>query len=254
MTPPRTTWAAAAMASSLWLCAPSSALAYSSGARFDEPAADAVTDTWGGGGGRRFTGSPADGFTCVVCHTDANAAEWAVVGLPETGWIPGAEYVVDVAWSAELRQASVALELVHGDGSPAGAVALLDESELMEDERCAGSGVGAHIAWPARDGRTVIASDACGASRLRLRWTAPLSGAGPVWLHATTVQGNGSGDASGDAFDVVAFAMAQQGAPLAERSVTEGGCSVASSPGAGTWLWLVALLAFGLIHRTPRRR
>lgn len=244
-------WAAALMflAALAQALSPAVALAYSAGTRFDEPAADAVTDTWGGGGGRRFTGSPADGFTCAVCHTDASNAEWAMLGVPEDGWTPRAEVVLDIVWPETLRQAAVALELVHGDGTPAGTVALLDDAELSERERCTGSGVGAHVAWPARDGRTVIASDACGASRLRVRWTAPASGSGPVWLHATTVQGNGSGDATGDAFAAVAFAMQQAGAPPAERSVTDAGCGVTSARG-GPW----PLLLVGAALLCRRRR
>lgn len=49
------------------MCAPNVGLAYSSPEAFAGPAYE------GGGGGRWFTGSPAEGFSCSVCHLPGKA-------------------------------------------------------------------------------------------------------------------------------------------------------------------------------------
>ncbi|HMI90097.1 MAG TPA: hypothetical protein VK509_01985 [Polyangiales bacterium] len=56
----------------------------------------------GGGGGRWFTGSPADGLGCGACHSPAPGQQtypFYVTGLPaNTGYARGAQHVVVLSW------------------------------------------------------------------------------------------------------------------------------------------------------------
>ena len=74
------------------LCAPSPALAYSDHLVFGRPAYDPdPTVEQGGGGGRFFTGSMVDNYTCEVCHRGAEAEPegFEVTGWPEATYTPG---------------------------------------------------------------------------------------------------------------------------------------------------------------------
>lgn len=82
-----------AVATAMFL-SPGRAAAYSSAVGFIDGA-----DT-GGGGGRWFTGSPAEGHDCSVCH-DASGVQRSyplyVSGLA-TPYTPDTDYAVDIAW------------------------------------------------------------------------------------------------------------------------------------------------------------
>jgi hypothetical protein len=52
----------------------------------------------GGGGGRWFTGSAADGFSCRVCHSGGQSWPMHLSGLPELGYVPGQTYDIRVTW------------------------------------------------------------------------------------------------------------------------------------------------------------
>jgi hypothetical protein len=66
--------------------------AYADPLYFAKPAAE------GGGEGRWFTGSPADGYGCGVCHTPNQAEKLVVEGLPKNGYVPGKDYYIRIAW------------------------------------------------------------------------------------------------------------------------------------------------------------
>ena len=78
------------------LYAASPARAYSSSEAFIEPPAT------GGGGGRWFSGSPADGFSCGVCHLPATGLRkfpLYVAGLPsEAGYTLASKQQIVLSW------------------------------------------------------------------------------------------------------------------------------------------------------------
>ena len=80
-----------------WMCVsvPAVARAFSSPEAYPEAAID------GGGGGRWFTGSAAEGFGCGVCHSAAPGQRHFplyVSGLPAAGYEPRARYEILLSW------------------------------------------------------------------------------------------------------------------------------------------------------------
>jgi len=207
--------------------------AYSLGERFDAPVVE------GGGAGRWFTGSIADGFDCGVCHGEAPTRIF-VDGVPEETYEPGAVYEIGVGWPEGLH--AMALEIVDEDGARAGALTL---REPTEEERC-GPDNGTQV-WMASGTREVAFTNACGAARASLTWTAPRD-ARPVWVHAMVVRSNGSGDPSGDGVDRFRRALAVEGTP--PPVVSESAGCAASRGASGAWVLFLLLLA----RRRLRRR
>jgi hypothetical protein len=65
---------------------------------FADPLYFAKSADEGGGGGRWFTGSPADGYGCGVCHLPNQAEKLVVEGLPKNGYVPDKDYYIRIAW------------------------------------------------------------------------------------------------------------------------------------------------------------
>ena len=107
------------------------------------------TEVWGGGGGRFFTGSPADGYDCSVCHTSNPTYSFPLyqTGLPVDGYVTGTEYKIKLQWpeaAAYERSATnqpqlnlhplslITAEFVAEDGGSSGSLALVDEGMQVE--------------------------------------------------------------------------------------------------------------------------
>jgi hypothetical protein len=87
-----------------------------------------------GGGGRFFTGSPAEGYDCSVCHTGQGSFPVYQTGLPLDGYIPGQPYLISLTWPeatnafllAKQQQldprTGLVAELVAEDGSGSGKI------------------------------------------------------------------------------------------------------------------------------------
>ena len=97
----------------------------------------------GFGAGRYFTGSPADGYSCEVCHSSTPVYGFPLAhkGLPLDGYVPGEQYKIEITWpeaTAAYVQAqaqgynpvaTLVAEFVAEDGGPAGTVAFPNRSE-----------------------------------------------------------------------------------------------------------------------------
>ncbi len=214
------------------------AAAYSEPALFE---ADAVV--YGGGGGRFFTGSPRDGFTCEVCHTDASPLELQLDGLPPRRYEPGAFYIFEVSWPQDQR-ATIVSEMVGPEGDAIGELTVPPPESRTPADLCLGGGFAPTIT-ETPDGRVVASTPACGASRMRLGWRAPDEVIEDAWLHVAAVAGDGSEDPYGDAIDVIAR-------PLSRRSEATSGCRLGDADRAHPLLALALLLA--LVGARRRRR
>lgn len=121
--------------------------------RSDEFSAD-PTAQLGGGGGRYFTGSPADGFDCSVCHTSNPPYSFPIEqkGLPIDGYVPGKPYTqITLSWPQATQKEQEALstgkkplialmaEFVSEDGGNAGKLEFLNQTIRNNrlDEFCA---------------------------------------------------------------------------------------------------------------------
>ncbi len=226
---------------------PTNAHAFSDTGRFDL-AADA-----GGGGGRWFTGAPKDGFSCAVCH-GAPDVPFEVRGLPEDGYRPGESYVLSLDMGLSEGDTSLVLEVTDADGDAIGALALLPDTDIGDEERCRPEDgmlpVGATELRTTADGRPIAVTRACGARIARLSWTAPAdASSGTAWIHSSVVRSNGNGTSDGDRVGVLARAVRLEGAPTPE-TVVAGGCSGTGVDEAAP----ISILAVVVLLLAMRRR
>ncbi|MCA9663885.1 MAG: hypothetical protein KC486_36505, partial [Myxococcales bacterium] len=89
----------------------------------------------GGGGGRVFTGAPADGLTCAVCHRGGEATGFELVGGPGGPYQLGATYAFELRWPGE--RVGLAAEASDLDGRPLGSLVGPPEPLLEAADRCA---------------------------------------------------------------------------------------------------------------------
>src|SRR5262245_18116365 len=89
---------------------------------FSDPLSYADSVDVGGGAGRWFTGSVADGFGCDVCHEGGAPVDLTIRGLPTDGFVPGLAYEVNVSWPASLENAALIAELLDEQRHAAGTI------------------------------------------------------------------------------------------------------------------------------------
>jgi len=186
------------------------------GARaFTEPRTYFGDPREGGGGGRWFTGSPAEGHGCSVCHTGPAPETVVLEGLPEDGYVPGEQYDVRIAWPAFAARADalradgegppgmgLVAELVAETGYGTGAIEIASAEQAEDDELCVlPEGATAALLFGVRPGEPTVEEGthciadglgqrclatvlSCGARELRFRWTAPDEAQGAIWLSA----------------------------------------------------------------------
>lgn len=201
-------------------------------AAFSDPDRYAAPSTEGGGGGRHFTGSRADGFSCSVCHRGGEAPDVTFEGLPEQ-LTPGTRYPVVVRWRPIDVSYAIQLEISGPDGRHAQLeIPALDD--LPASARCDGEIDGAPAVYAIDLGdRRVVGVQDCGATELAFAFTAP---DGVVELAAGIVRSDSSADPEGDGVLEVRRRFGDD--------ANAGGCS--SAPDAGgalAWLALLMLLA-----------
>ena len=190
----------------------------------------------GGAGGRTFTGSEADGYTCAVCHQGEAVARYQLTGGPAGAYTSGATYAFELRWPGE--RVGLTVEATDPQGAPLGTLRAPPPSQLEDDERCASQSPPIE-SIPLADGRAPLGLSECGATRLRLQWTAPeqpIRGA----LYLSLIVADGDGTAEGDQHQQIIV-------PLAPSEAAEG-CVVARSPS------LFGLGAVFLLARIARRR
>jgi hypothetical protein len=199
----------------------------------------------GGGGGRWFTGSPAEGFDCGVCHADGESIDLDIVGLPLEGWTPGLTYEVQIRWVDPEAHVSLLAEFARGDGTGIGQVALAPQDLLLPEEHCGGGPRAAKLHALDPDRQITSFSD-CGAQLMRMQWTAPEQVDGDAWLFLAGVNADASEDPTGDGVMVERIRM--PGPATATRA--PDGCAIVEPARAPVGLALFGLLAL----LRPRRQ
>lgn len=160
----------------------------------------------GGGGGRFFTGSPRDGFTCEVCHRPKEghnrSLELRVKGLSEP-IVPGKTYRLTIEWirrGSDFSRIALNGEIVQGDGFAAGTVKADEETEKGYENLWIGGDEDKELLPKKRD--TIFSleapvKDKTQNKRARLQWTAPKSAENnEIWVHIAAV-GIGDDDEDG---------------------------------------------------------
>jgi hypothetical protein len=253
---------------------------------YTEPRSYLAPAQEGGGGGRFFTGSPAEGYACSVCHVSAERERVELRGLPEAGYVPGVTYELRLAWPEYARRAdqlrergegppsmSLVTELVAESGEGAGVIEISGGRDAEPSELCAlPLGQQGTVLFALRPGeeaaesgtrceanalgqRCVAAVLSCGVRELRLKWTAPKTWQGAIWFSAGFVATDAvSGDPGGDAVTELTRVLMPAASDAARyQSTLRGDCAVtALGPGARrttAWpgAWL-ALLVLGLLR------
>ncbi|MEM9191397.1 MAG: hypothetical protein AAGF12_19655 [Myxococcota bacterium] len=219
--------------------APMTASAYQDPLRFGSDTLE------GGAGGRQFTGSPADGFTCAVCH---GAAPGGLELLdPIEPFAPDQSQTIGFFWPTAQNSAAVAVEITDEAGNPVGTLDF--PPNPVPEELCPGGFPATTLSTVG--GRPVAYSLPCGNELMRIVWTPPPEG-GSAWLFASAVLPNGDGTPVGDAVATISRPLSEAGAPPVERSVANGACSAGGElPGSGA---IFALVLWVLGRRRVRDR
>lgn len=198
----------------------------------------------GGGGGRWFTGSPAEGFDCSVCHAGGEPLELDIVGLPAEGWTPGLTYELQIAWADPEAHVSLLAEFARTDGTGIGEVALPSEDLLTPEDRCSGGPRAAKLHELEQD-RQITSLDDCGARLLRMQWTAPAEADEDAWLFVAGVHADATDDSTGDGVMIERIRLPGPVKPAPE------GCAIVESSPAPRGLAVFGLLALVLVRRRP---
>jgi hypothetical protein len=222
---------------------------------FSDPASFQLSPVAAGGGGRFFTGSPADGYTCKVCHEGADAPSATVLGLPLSGYRPGVSYELTVQWPEQQKKIALALELTDSRGRSAGSVRLPPQNEIEAPEFCdpESDQILAAQLSELPDTRQIISVPDCGSKRVRFLWIAPETDVGPVWFAGSMVTSDGEGDPFHDG--VTDFGRIIHSPAIASNTTAQ--CSVRAGRVAGTasgWLSVIALVLSMIRARSFRRR
>lgn len=132
----------------------------------------------GGGGGRFFTGSLRDGYTCGVCHQSETYFGMELRGLG-TSIEPGKTYTLTVAWEGDPTGVSVNGEIVGPKGFAAGKLTTIDGEASIEvaDKK------------DKRQLFNVYKDEERAKSEVKLKWTAPdKSFQGPISVHMAAIR------------------------------------------------------------------
>ncbi|MDH5673311.1 MAG: hypothetical protein OEZ06_14250 [Myxococcales bacterium] len=262
----------------LGLCGIATILAPARGAHAYSAFADYLMPVQdGGGGGRFFTGTPADGYGCDLCHEGADGADLEITGLPLDGYEAGMGYEITFTWDANAPHVALIAELSDGQGQPAGTIALAPYASFGEDELCeSGDFPAADVCYLDReaggccrelqpgtdacsfpDMRSALWVPDCGSRSARMVWTAP--DGGDAWLGVSMVTSNLENDALGDGVTSVRELLRPHGASR-ELSTLEGDCAVATGPGAkdgamaGPGAAIISLLLSALLRLRARAK
>jgi uncharacterized protein (TIGR03382 family) len=203
---------------------------------FSDPALFAAPVASGGGGGRYFTGSRADGYACSVCHQGAPEPRLVIEGVPDK-LETGTRYELRVHWDQPEIAVGLQLELATPSGAHP-SVEVTPAAMLPAESRCAQLPDGAPAVYTFDVGvRRVVGVEDCGASMVAVSFIATGE---PIDLSIGSVRSDSSGTADGDG---VFERRLRLGDPFA---VAGGGCSAAADHGgAPTWCLLAvsALIA-----------
>jgi hypothetical protein len=244
----------------------------------------------GGSQGRWFTGSPADGYSCNVCHTGGKSWPVYVTGLPTQGYVPGTDYQLRILWPEWSAQELALLaaspmndpnmelvtELVSESGNGSGTLTLQDAQFETAAEKCTRppNEHAADIYTVRQDGATpspyrldcttgdvnarcLVIVKGCGAREVHMKWTAPAEWQGNIWFNAGFVSTNQTSGFPNDSDGTTEVSIPLAPAASTSASYTSklaSGCSVRSVGTAGAAGWLGLTIWLVVLRRLPRRR
>lgn len=197
----------------------------------------------GGGGGRFFTGSRADGYSCSVCHKDGPEATFTIEGLPDT-LVSGTKYDLVIRWDHPEVPHALQLELATPSGAHP-SVTVIPAAMLPPASRCGGTAAGEPAVYTIDVGvRRIVGVDDCNASSVNVSFVA---NGQPIELSIGGVVSDASGTADGDGIFERRIALGQRAA--------SPGCAAGGPTGpVGLGLVTAALVLVPMIPTGRRRR
>jgi hypothetical protein len=217
------------------------AAAFSDPERFTAPAEE------GGGGGRFFTGSPADGLTCAVCHEGGTPAQVVLRGLPQSGYAVGQPFEMEVAFPNLQGNHALALEVVDPAGSDIG-LELLPEDQILPTERCGGEPTERRASYLTEVGkRRILGVEACEARAVRFRFRGPPMDR--AFIVATVLASDNSATVAGDGVTEILEPLQRVGS---KNDASSAGCGALPGARATSPLPLLALLVLLVAWRAHR--
>jgi len=209
-------WVALGLASNAVLPTPSHA--------FSDPFRFTDEVLLGGGGGRFFTGSPVDGYSCAVCHEGGVRPQVTVIGLPVGGYDAGVTYPVELRWTNPEVPHAANLEFVNLAGLGAGTITLPPPEQIGPAGRCEQSPTGdvAAFIMEFTRGRRIVGMSNCGARSLRFNFTAP--DVDEIAFAGGVVRTDDSSSADGDGVVELTKVLHRRGAEAATTGSTA--CSI----------------------------
>lgn len=223
------------------LLAPAPAFAYS------DPAMFGATVQEGGGGGRYFTGSRAEKYSCSACHQGGEPPRFVVDPLPDELEVAG-RYTLVIHWSDPESPQALQVELATPTGADP-SVSIPAAAALPASSRCEGSATGLPAVYAVDIGnRRVVGVEDCGASRVELSFVA--TGA-PIEVSIGGVRSNEDGTPNGDGVFDQRYVLS----PSVRASGS--GCMTGGEPSAGLLpfiAWIVARRRRSRVLDTEQRR
>ena len=213
---------------------------------FSDPALFGQGVDKGGGGGRYFTGSRADGYACSVCHRGGPAPNFVVEGIPDAP-IAGTRYDLVVRWDDPATPHALQLELVTPSGAHP-SVTVTPAASLPAASRCEQKADGAPAIYTFDvGGRRIVGVEDCSAALVTVSFVATGE---PIELAIGAITSDASGTVEGDG-------TYELRTVIGEHLVSSGGggCSTGGTGGAPADAGTLGLVVLALVRvRAARRR
>ena len=182
----------------------------------------------GGGGGKYFTLSRAEGYGCAVCHTQGTPAPVTVLNAPTAGYIPGATYRMTIDWPDDMASVALNVEMTDDVGEPFGQLIAANPATLVAADLCPQSDVSepataAQTVETDALGRRVLLIAECGQAQTSFDWIAPATNA-HGYFSTSIIFSNRDGKLAGDSVVDIVEPFASQAPPDATSSY-QGTCS-----------------------------
>lgn len=207
---------------------------------FSDPAMFGMSAAEGGGGGRYFTGSRIDPYSCSVCHTGGKEPNVVIDGIPDTP-VAGQRYELVVHWDQPEVPLALQLELSTPSASHP-TVEVLPDADLPPESRCDQSPTGLPAVYAIDAGvRRIVGVTDCNAERLDVSF---IANGEPIVLAIGAVRSDGSGTVDGDGTYERRYEL---GTTLVARG--GGGCDA----GGGPARWPLLLVVFAVLRRRRRQ-
>ncbi|MEO7097062.1 MAG: hypothetical protein ABI175_27630 [Polyangiales bacterium] len=207
---------------------------------FSDPALFGQGVDKGGGDGRYFTGSRADGYACSVCHRGGTAPTIVVDGIPDAP-VAGTRYELVIHWPDPTTAHALQLELTTPSGG-APSVTITPAAMLPAESRCDGLPAGAPAVYTVDAGvRKIVGVEDCHASSVTVSFVATGE---PIDLAIGAITSDENGDVEGDGTYELRMV-------IGEHLVASGGGGCNTSGGDAGLLVALALLTVARRRRAP---